>query len=152
MADRVRQTWTVTIDRPQEQVFDYLADVRRHGEWSPKPYRVDEVSSDTVGVGTTFVSYGWIPGDREHRNDGEVTALNRPDSLVIRSTEKGGEFINTFRLANESGKTTVEREIDMPKPGGFVGLVFPVIMAAVVKPGVQKGMNMLKTKAEQSPA
>jgi len=40
----------------------------------------------------------------------------------------------------------------MPKPGGFVGLVFPVIMAAVVKPGVQKGMNMLKTKAEQSPA
>lgn len=152
MADRVRQTWTVTIDRPQEEVFDYLADVARHSEWSPKPYRVEDVSGGTVGPGTTFVSYGWIPGDKEHRNECEVTAFNRPDSFVIRSSEKGGEFINTFRLASESGRTVVEREIDMPKPGGAIGMAFPVIMAAVIKPGVQKGMNMLKANAESSAA
>src|SRR4051794_4718483 len=109
MADRIRQTWTVSVDRPQEQVFDYLADVKRHGDWSPKPYRVEDVTGDPVGVGTKFVSYGWIPGDKEHRNDCEVTAFNRPDSLVIRANEKGGEFINTFRLASEGDRTVVEK-------------------------------------------
>jgi len=150
MADRVRQTWTVAVDRPQEEVFDYLADVKRHGEWSPKPYRVEDVPDGPVGIGTKFVSYGWIPGDKEHRNDAEVTAFNRPDSLVIRATEKESEFINTFRLASEGSRTIVEKEMDMPKPGGALGMVFPVLLKRFIRPQVQKGMDMLKANVEKN--
>src|SRR5436305_12871433 len=127
MADRVTPTWTVTIDGPQQQVFDYLADVSKHGEWSPKPFRVEGVAGGPVAAGTSYVSYGWIPGDKEHRNDCVVTTVDAPNSLVIRSKEKDAEFVNTFRLTTKDGKTVVEREVDMPKPPGMLGVVFPVL-------------------------
>jgi hypothetical protein len=38
------------------------------------------------------------------------------------------------------------------EPPGFAGLNFPIILALVVKPGVQKGMNQLKAKLEQGAA
>ena len=150
MPDRFTPTWTISIDRPQQQVFDYITDVARHGEWSPKPYRVEGAPSAPVTSGTTFVSYGWIPGDKEHRNDCQVTAVDAPNSLVIRSKEKDAEFVNTFRLSTNNGATVVEREIDMPKPPGVVGVLFPVLLATVIRPGVQKGMKMLKTNLEQA--
>ena len=36
----------------------------------------------------------------------------------------------------------------MPKPGGVLGLVFPVILTALVKPDVAKGLGKLKTNLE----
>ena len=149
MADRIRQTWSVEVNRPQPEVFDYLADVSRHSEWSPKPFRVDNLTPGPVTVGTTYTSYGWIPGDKEHRNDCEVITFDAPKRLVIRSREKDQDFINTFTLTAQNGSTKVEREMDMPKPGGLVGVMMPVIMATVVRPGVQKGMNMFKENLER---
>ena len=149
MASRLTPTWTVTIDRPQQQVFDYLADVNHHGDWSPKPYRVEGAPSGAVTPGATFTSYGWIPGDKEHRNDCEVTTVDAPNALVIRSKEKGQEFVNTFRLSTKDGKTVVEREIDMPKPPGVAGVAFPLLLATFIRPAVQKGMNMLKANVER---
>ena len=149
MAGRIKETFTVQVDRPQQQVFDYIADISRHAEWSPKPYRVEDVKEVPGRVGTTFTSFGWIPGDKEHRNDCEVTASNPPDTFVITSRERGEEFINTFQLTPQNGGTKVVREMDMPKPGGALGLVFPVIIKVVARPGVQKGMNMLKDNLER---
>ena len=62
MSERSVNRFTITIDRTPEDVFDYLADVSRHAEWSPKPYRV-EGTSGPVKVGDTFASIGTIPGD-----------------------------------------------------------------------------------------
>lgn len=147
MAGRAVIHTSVTIAKPAEQVFDYLADVSRHGEWSPKPYRVENLSGP-VAVGTTFTSYGWIPGDKEHRNDVTVTTFDKPKKLVFSSAEKGEQFINTFTLTDNGGTTTVERDLDMPKPGGLTGLILPVAIATFVKPAVQKGMNQMKARVE----
>lgn len=147
MGRREEVTTSVTVDRPAEQVFDYLVDVTKHAEWSPKPYRVEGVTGP-VAVGTTYASYGWLPGQKDHRNDVAVTAVDRPHRFVLTATEKGEQFVNTFTLTQRGDVTDVARTIDMPRPPGVFGLLFPLLKPAVIRPGVAKGMSMLKERVE----
>jgi uncharacterized protein YndB with AHSA1/START domain len=139
---------SVTVDRPAEEVFDYLVDVTKHAEWSPKPYRVEGVTGP-VSVGTTYDSYGWLPGDKDHHNDVAVTVLERPQRLVLTATEKGGEqFVSTFTLTQRGNVTDLERVLDVPKPGGVAGLLFPVLVPTLIRPDVAKGLSKLKQRVE----
>ena len=152
MAGRTNAAWTVDIDRPPSEVFAYLQDVSRHGEWSPKPFRVEGLPPGPVSQGMTFVSYGTIPGDKNHRNDVEVTEVVPPGRLVFKSNEpKGDVFINTFIVTPTGSGSRVERNMDMPKPGGLLGAIFPVFLRAYIRPTVQKGMDRLKRNVEAAP-
>jgi uncharacterized protein YndB with AHSA1/START domain len=149
MAERSVSSFDVTIDRAPEVVFDYIADVSKHSEWSPKPYRV-EGSTGPVKAGDAFTSIGVIPGDRNHRNDVTVTECTPPRRLVLDSVEKGQHFINTFELTAEGSGTRVTRTVDAPRPPFPISVVFPLIMVAFVKPDVQKGLRTLKATLERS--
>lgn len=147
MANRFTGSATVVVDRSPEDVFEYLRDVHRHNEWSPKPYRVEGIEGP-VELGSTFKSYGWIPGDAEHQNDVEVVELDAPNRLKFKSIESGEEFINTYVVTPEGSSSRVEKMYDMPKPKGALGIVFPVVFATVVKPAIAKGMDMFKQKLD----
>lgn len=149
MAGRSNSSMTVTIDRPPAEVFAYLSDVSKHAEWSPKPFRV-EGSSGPVSAGDTFTTYGVIPGDKNHRNEVTVTECTAPTRLVLDAVEKDQHFINTFDLQPQGSGTLVTRSMDAPKPGFPLSLVFPLIMAALVRPDVQKGLNNLKANLERT--
>ena len=149
MAHRSVTSFTATIDRPPDVVFDYLADVSKHGEWSPKPYRV-EGSTGPVTTGDTFTSIGWLPGDKNHRNDVTVTESSPPRRLVLDSLEKGEHFINTFELQPDGSGTRLTRTFDAPPPSFPLSLAFPLIMAAVIRPDVQKGLRNLKANLERT--
>lgn len=141
-------TWTVTVRRSPEQVFEYLADVHRHAEWSPKPYHVEGLAAGPVQAGTKFRSVGWIPRDSNHVNDVEVIECTKPQRLVLASHDQDQVFTNTFSLTPADGGTRIERTMDMPQPSGALALLFPVLLRTVVRPGVQKGMNMLRDNLE----
>lgn len=144
---RIVKEWVVTTSRPAEEAFAYLADVSRHPEWSPKPLRV-EGPAGPAAKGARFTSYGWVPGDKEHRNEVEVTEVEAPTRLVMVSREPGGEFVNTFSLSPSGSGTTIRRVMDMPRPGGPLGLVFPLLVALVAVPGVRKGMEKLRANLD----
>jgi uncharacterized protein YndB with AHSA1/START domain len=151
VTDRMTASWSVDIKRGADEVFDYLADFSRHGEWSPKPFRTEDLPSGSASPGLTFVSYGAIPGDKEHRNEVNVTEVQRPTRLVFSSTEPNGEvFVNTFTVTSRDGGSHVEREWDFPKPSGVMGVMFPVFMRAYVRPQVQKGLDKLKQVLESA--
>lgn len=149
MSRRRIVTASAVVDRAPDEVFGYLADVSRHGEWSPRPYRTEGLQPGPVTVGTRFVSYGWIPRDAEHRNDVEVTEVDRPRRFMLISREGGESFVNTFTLTPEGEGTRVERRLDMPTPTGAAGVLFPLLIAGLIRPAVQKGLNMLKQNLER---
>jgi uncharacterized protein YndB with AHSA1/START domain len=149
MAGRSVNSMSVSINKSPAEVFAYLSDVSKHAEWSPKPYRV-EGTSGPVQAGDTFASVGTIPGDKNHRNEVTVTECSPPNRLVLDSAEKGQHFINTFELAPEGAGTLLTRSMDAPKPPFPLSLVFPLILSAVIKPDVQKGLNNLKANLEKS--
>jgi uncharacterized protein YndB with AHSA1/START domain len=139
---------TVIVRKSPEVVFDYLADISKHGEWSPKAYTATKVTDGTVGVGTKYRSVGWLPNDSKHENEVEVTAFERPRRFAWTATDQGQAFKSEFTLTPTNGGTRVERVTDMPKPTGFLGVVFPVIFTFLVKPDIQKGLNAFRDKAE----
>lgn len=146
---RVRAVVSVEVDRPPAEVFAYLADVGRHGEWSPRPLRIEGVAPGTAVVtGTRFTSVGWLPGDKDHRNEVEATGVDAPTRLELTSNDRGEQFFNTFTVTPSGSGSRVERAMDMPRPGGFVGLVFPVLLAALIKPDIAKGLRAMKANVE----
>lgn len=147
MSGRAKAQCSVVVQRKPEEVFAYLADVRRHAEWSPKAYRVEGLDGP-VGLGTTFTSYGWVPKDAEHRNDVEVTVFEPSTRLRFTAHEKGEDFLSTYVLSPQGNATKVAKLIDMPKPPGVSGAFFPLVVGGFIKPATQKGMNMLKAKLE----
>ena len=149
MAGRSTATFEVTIDRPPAEVFAYLSDVSRHGEWSPKPYRV-EGTSGPVTAGESFTSVGVVPGDKNHRNEVTVTDSSPPHRLVLDSIEKGEHFLNSFDVEPDGAGTRLTRTFDAPPPKFPLSVVFPLIMAAFIKPDVNKGLSMLKANLERS--
>lgn len=147
MAGRVVANFSITIDRTPEVVFDYLTDVSRHAEWSPKPFRV-EGTPGKVKTGDTFASIGTIPGDKNHRNEVNVTDCTPPRRLVLEADEQGERFINTFELEAEGAGTRLTRTMDAPKPGFPLSAVFPLLMATFIRPDVNKGLRNLKARLE----
>lgn len=141
--------WKVTINAKPGDVWPYVANLDRHAEWSPKSYSVEWVSGEPNAVGSTFRSTGYLPQDKNHVMEGRVTASDAPARFEVRSSDSGGEAINTFVLTPQGeGQTIVERTVRMQTPTGFLKVVFPVLFPLVVRPAIQKGMNMLKTKVE----
>jgi uncharacterized protein YndB with AHSA1/START domain len=148
MAKRLVETFSVTINKPADQVFAAIADVNNHAKWSPTPFRIDEVSDPTFATGAKFASFGTSRHGEDHRNDVEVTA-NEPNSrFVLTSDDKGETYINEFRFTEADGATTVEKVIDMPKPGGPAGLAFPAIFKSAIAPRIQEGMELMKSTIE----
>ena len=149
MAGRSTNSWSIYVNRPPAVVFDYVSDVSKHAEWSPKPYRA-EGTSGPVDTGDTFTSIGTIPGDKNHRNEVTVTECSPPTRLVLDSVERGEHFVNTFELEPQGDGTLLTRSTDAPNPPFPLSLVFPLIMAAFIKPDVKKGLNNLKAKLESA--
>jgi len=148
MAKRMVETFSVSVNKPIDEVFAYVSDVNNHAEWSPTPFRIDEVTDAAFSTGTKFASFGNSRHGENHRNDVEVTANEPSTRFVLTSLDAGDTYINEFRLSDKGGSTLVEKVIDLPKPGGPAGLAFPAIFKSAIAPRIQEGMDQLKSKLE----
>jgi uncharacterized protein YndB with AHSA1/START domain len=147
MSGRAKTQVHIVIDRNPDEVFAYLADVSKHKDWSPKAYRVEGMAGP-VQLGSTFTSYGWVPKDADHRNDVEVTAFEPSTRIEFTGRERGEDFLNTYVLTSQGNATRIDRTLDFPKPPGFTGVMFPLILGGFIKPATNKGMKMLKANLE----
>jgi uncharacterized protein YndB with AHSA1/START domain len=91
-------TLEVTIDRPREEVFDYLADVANHAEFCDhylKDWRLTRVDSSGTGAGARYRvakranRFGWA--------DMTLIEVRRPWRIV--AAGRGGKYnrIKTFQ-------------------------------------------------------
>lgn len=148
MSKRLTESFTVTIDKPAAEVFAYLSDVRKHADWSPTAFRIDEISDETFATGATFASFGVSRHGEDHRNDVTVTANEPSTKFALSSLDKDETYVNSFTLTEQDGSTIVEKVLDMPKPGGPAGLAFPTIFKQAIAPRIQEGMDTLKARIE----
>jgi uncharacterized protein YndB with AHSA1/START domain len=105
-------TSSITIGRPREEVFDYLADIANHAEFSDhylKDWRLTRIDSVGRGAGARFrwdarfQRFGWA--------DMTFIEVERPYRIV--AAGRGGKFnrnktFSTWTLSPTSGGTRVE--------------------------------------------
>jgi uncharacterized protein YndB with AHSA1/START domain len=146
----VHGTARATIQAPPEVVWPWVADLAKHAEYSPKPYRVELVSGQPSAVGSTYKSVGAIPGDKNHENSVEVTESVPTTRFALRAEDNLGAFTSTYDLRPVDGGTEVTFNLVFPKMSGLPGLMAPVLFPIVGQRDINKRMAMLKAKVESA--
>ena len=148
-SDRDVRMFSVEIDRPAPEVFAYVSDLTRHGEWSPTELRVESLEPGRpIGVGGRYQSVGHNLG-RPFVNQLEVTDFEPPRSFGFRAqtTIPGVYFRHTFVLTPTAAGVRVDRIIDAPR----VNALFRIVAAVVLPPRRQrKTLKLLKSRLETS--
>jgi len=144
--EREVRTFSVEIDRSAAEVFAYIADLTRHGEWSPAELRIEPLAPGRpVTLGSQYRSFGTTLG-RPFENLVEITELE-PDKRFGFSaqTKKFGTFRHTFVLTPVLTGVQVDRIVDAPK----VGLIGPIQNRFVLHPRHRKTLELLKARLER---
>jgi uncharacterized protein YndB with AHSA1/START domain len=143
-------TFTITIDAPPDEVWPWVADVTRHGDYSPNTFTAELVSGEHGDVGARYRSVGVIPNDKHHANDVEVVESVPNERLLLRSDDKLGSFTNTYVLRPVGGGTEVSWTLAFPPLKGPMALMVPILFPLVGKPDGRKRMKLLKAKVESA--
>jgi uncharacterized protein YndB with AHSA1/START domain len=142
-------TFTTRIQAPPATVWGLVADLSTHPTWSPHTYTVEWISGEPNRVGSRYRSVGWIPGDKNHTNEGEITERVEPSRFALKAQDDGW-FINEFDLKPVGdGATEVSFTLTFPKMKGAKALAVPILFPLSGKPDIRKRLDLLKEKAEE---
>jgi hypothetical protein len=140
--------YDIDIKAPQSKVFDYVADVSRHGEWGSADDHMKATAErpGPPGVGARYKADGLLNG-KANASVVTITALESPRRLAFDAEDGNSVFHHEFVFSAADGGTHVERHVTMTK-GPFY---FPIVLA-IFKSTVQKNyngaMSNLKAKME----
>ena len=143
-------SFTVGIDAQPEAVWPWVADLSKHADWSPEPYRIEWLEGEPNAVGSRFHSTGVIPGDQHHENEGEITENQPTTRFAFRSSDPQGEYAHTYTLTPNGGGTDVTHRVEFVKMRGLAAVLLPPVFALSGKPQGRKRMDVLKRKVEGS--
>lgn len=143
-------TWTTHIDALPAAVFELLADLRNHSQWSQKAYTATKTSEGPIRVGTTYDTRAWMPGKSdEYLNHVTITGYEPGRRLAFDAVDPDGVIVpSDWVLSDEEGGTRAVRTSTMPRPSGFQGFMWPIIFPALVKPAIGKNLQMFKAVVE----
>ena len=136
-------TASITIERPQEELFDLIEDLRRHEAWT------DHMLVEWSGTAERVRVRSALPGPADWL-DIQTTSVTPPSETVERTTGAKGKRVSygTYRL-REAGpsSTEVEFELRIETMPRRERVLFPVL-----RPWLQRGndraMRRLKEHAE----
>ncbi len=140
--------YTVDVKAPWSRVFDYVADVSRHGEWGSADDHMMAAAEKpgAPAMGSRYKADGLLNG-KPNQSTVTITALEPPKRLAFDAEDSNSVFHHEFTFSPSNGGTRVERHVTLTK-GPFY---FPFVLS-IFKSTVQKNyngaMSNLKTKME----
>lgn len=138
----------ITIGRPVEVVFDYVADQTNEPLYNPSMVRAEKVTSGPIGEGTQFRSAVGSAG-RTAEMLIECTGYERPRLLTSITTMKQADIEYTLRF-EPAGAGTRMRWSGRVRPKGPFRLLGPLI----TRMGVRQESRIwasLKSHLESAP-
>ena len=141
-------TYTVAIKAPQAKVFEYLADVSRHGEWGSADDRM-KISAEKPGppaVGARYKADALLNG-KQNQSVVTITDLEPPKRVAFDAEDSNSVFHHEFLLTPEGDATRFERRVTMTKGPFYFPLVLTIFKGTVVK-NYDGAMQNAKAKLE----
>jgi len=136
----------VRVERPAEEVFDYVSDPESFPDWNSAVQAVRRTSGEG-DVGSTYLMERELPGGPA-RNELEILALSRPTQFDMRTTSGPTPFTYRYRFASEGGATEVQLAAEV-ELSGVAGALGP-LASRVVKRGVDANFATLKGILERN--
>jgi uncharacterized protein YndB with AHSA1/START domain len=139
---------SVTIDRPVEDVFDYVTDMSNDPSWHTDVLEARKTSEGPVGVGTTWHSR-FKPSMGVSEGDMEVVAFEPNRMEVLRGVIGPMQPTLTYMLEPVDGGTRFTRRIQI-KVSGMMRVMEPLMRLMTPRRNAGFVAN-LKRILEQSP-
>ena len=117
---------TVTVNRPQKDVFDYLTEGTHNREWRAGVLEIERTSA-AEGQGATYRQVLSGPGGRRIDGDYQVTVFEPPRRLEFQVTAGPARPTGVFELSEDADQSTrVRFSLDL-NPSGLMRLMTPMI-------------------------
>jgi uncharacterized protein YndB with AHSA1/START domain len=141
--------YAIDVKAPPATVFDYLADVSRHGEWGSADDHMKATAERTgaPAVGSRYKAEGILNG-KPNQSVVTITTLEPPKRLAFDAEDSNSVFHHEFTLSPSNGGTHVERHVTMTKGPFYFPLVLSIFKSTVQK-NYNGAMSNLKTKLEK---
>ncbi len=143
-------TYDITINAPQTRVFEYIADIARHGEWGSADDKM-KVAAEKPGppaVGARYKAEGVLNG-KVNPSVVTITAYEPQKRIAFDAEDSNSVFHHEFVFTPEAGGTQVERRVTMRKGPFYFPLVLSIFKSTVVK-NYNGAMVNAKAKLESS--
>ena len=136
---------TVTIQRPAEEIFAYLADFENIPKWNYAIEDTSKVSAGPVGVGTRYRQTRSVPS--RSTEEFEVTAFEPARRLAIRGQIGPFQAEISYELEAKAGATRLVNHVELVPSRAVLGLVAP-LAAPRIKTAVAQNLGKLKQALE----
>jgi uncharacterized protein YndB with AHSA1/START domain len=130
----------VRVERPAEEVFDYVSDPESFPHWNSAVQAVRRTSGEG-DVGSTYLMERELPGGPAE-NELEILALTRLTEFDLRTTSGPTPFTYRYRFVSEDGATEIQLAAEV-ELSGVAGALGPLATRAV-KRGVDANFATLK--------
>ena len=129
----------VIIQKPQETVFDFVADMRNELKWNPDVQFMDKLTEGPIGFGTRFKAKWHLSDTIEV----EITHYERPDYITF---VNGGplEVTLDLNLMATDGSTELKTKF-IATPRGFLRAIFPIIKRKLKSQEKENMVNLKKS-------
>jgi uncharacterized protein YndB with AHSA1/START domain len=141
-------TYDIAIKAPQSKVFDYIADVSRHGEWGSADDKM-KVTAEKPGppaVGARYKAEGVLNG-KVNPSVVTITAYEPQKRVAFDAEDSNSVFHHEFVFTAADGGTRVERRVTMTKGPFYFPIVLSIFKGTVVK-NYNGAMSNVKAKLE----
>ncbi len=120
-----RVSGEILIERPVEEVFDFVADQRNEPIYNPRMLHSEKITDGPVGVGTRFRATTQS-GRREIEMLIEVTEYQRPSRFGSRTTMSTAEVDGGLTFEPVDGATRMSWSWDV-RPRGSLRILAPLV-------------------------
>ena len=142
--------YVVDVKAPVSRVFDYVADVSRHGEWGSADdhMKADAEKPGAPALGSRYKADGLLNG-KPNQSTVTITALEPPKRLAFDAEDSNSVFHHEFTFSPSDGGTRVERHVTMTRGPFYFPLVLSIFKSTVQK-NYNGAMSNLKTTMERA--
>lgn len=131
----------VVINRPVEEVFNFIKDMDNHAAWQMGVLESKITSEGEVGVGSTYKYVTQMMG-RQISTEGEIITCDPSHQFMYRSTSGPFQIVGGYTFERVDGGTKVIQRI-VADIGGFFRLAEPIVVRSVQR---NIGNNLMTLK------
>ena len=136
---------SVTIDRPIEELFDFLANCENDVQWCPSVKEIRQISENGSGKGTRYQMHH-APGGMPFNATVEVVAYERPPLFQWVMTDSGHTLHGAYELEQVNGRTRLTQISQVTLEGW---LLAPIIGLAGRRAAKEEFQNLKRPLESQ---
>lgn len=141
-------THSIEIDRRPEDVFAYLDEPERHGEWQEAIVSAKVESAGPVGVGTRVQEVRKV-GNREQDTSYEITEHEPPRRSAFRGIAGPVRPVGTVTVEPVGDGSKSRVTLDFNLVGHGIGVLIAPFARMQAKKDIPKAQERLKARLEE---